>query len=156
MAVQAAPGAKAPDFTVSRDGGSRIGLADYRGRKLVLYFYPKAETSGCTREAIDFSRLASQFAKARTAILGVSPDSVAALDRFKAKHDLTIALASDPDRKILSAYGAWGRKTMYGRSFMGVIRSTVLIDADGRLARRWDKVKVAGHAEEVLAAAQSL
>jgi len=150
------PGAKAPAFTLHRDGGGTVSLADFSGRKLVLYFYPKADTPGCTKEAIDFSRLKSAFAKAGADIVGVSADPVPAQDKFKAKHELTIALASDEKHRMLEAYGVWQEKSMYGRKFMGIVRTTVLIGPDQRIARVWPKVSVSGHAEEVLAAAQAL
>jgi peroxiredoxin Q/BCP len=149
-------GAKAPKFTLPRDGGGTVSLADFRGRKLVVYFYPKADTSGCTREAQDFSRLAAGFAKAGTAVLGVSADPVKKLDRFKTKHDLSVALGSDERHDMLEAYGVWAKKSMYGRSYMGVLRNTVLIGPDGRIAQVWEKVKIDGHADEVLAAAKAL
>jgi peroxiredoxin Q/BCP len=156
MADELAVGAKAPAFTLARDGGAKISLKDFKGRNLVLYFYPKADTPGCTKEAIAFSRLRAAFAKAGTEILGVSADPVRAQDKFKAKHELTIAFASDEAKQMLQAYGAWGEKSMYGRKFMGVIRKTFLIDPQGRIARVWPKVSVTGHAEEVLAAAKAL
>jgi peroxiredoxin Q/BCP len=149
-------GARAPAFRLDRDGGGTLSLADFKGRKLVLYFYPKADTPGCTREAMDFSRLKAQFAKANTEIVGVSADPVKAQDRFRDKHKLKVALASDPDHEMLEAYDAWGEKQLYGRKFLGIIRKTILIDRDGRIAQVWPKVKVEGHAEEVLAAAKSL
>ncbi len=155
-ATELTEGAKAPDFTLLSDGGGKVALADFHGRKLVLYFYPRAGTPGCTREAIAFSRLASAFGKTRTAILGVSADPVKAQEAFKAKHGLTMPLASDETHKMLKAYGVWGKKSMYGRSFMGVKRTTLLIDPDGRIARIWNNVKVDGHAEDVLAAAKAL
>jgi peroxiredoxin Q/BCP len=148
------PRGKAPAFTLPVDGGSSVSLKDFMGRNLVLYFYPKADTPGCTKEAIAFSRLRAAFAKAGTDILGVSADPVAAQDKFKAKHKLKIALASDETKKMLAAYGVWGEKSLYGRKFMGVIRTTFLIDGKGRIARIWPKVSVEGHAEEVLAAAK--
>jgi peroxiredoxin Q/BCP len=151
-----APGAKAPAFTLPRDGGGTVSLADFAGRTLVLYFYPRADTSGCTKEAIDFSRLKSAFSKAGTEVLGVSADPVPAQDKFKAKHKLTIALASDEKHRMLEAYGVWQEKSMYGRKFMGIARTTFLIDADQRIVRVWPKVSVSGHAEEVLAAAKAL
>jgi peroxiredoxin Q/BCP len=151
-----APGVKAPAFKLARDGGGTLSLADFKGRKLVLYFYPKADTPGCTREAIDFSRLKAQFAKAGAEIVGVSADPVTAQDRFKTKHKITLALASDPAHDMLTAYGAWGEKSLYGRKFMGVIRKTFLIGTDGRIAQIWPKVKVEGHAAEVLAATKAL
>jgi peroxiredoxin Q/BCP len=150
------PGAKAPDFTLPCDGKGRVSLVDFKGRKLVLYFYPRADTPGCTREAQAFSALARDFAAAGTAILGVSADPVAAQDAFKAKYALAIPLASDETHRMLEAYGVWGEKSMYGRTFMGVSRATFLIDGAGRIARIWPKVKVEGHAEEVLQVAKSL
>jgi thioredoxin-dependent peroxiredoxin len=151
-----APGAKAPAFQLPRDGGGTVGLADFAGRKVVLYFYPRADTSGCTREAIDFSRLKSAFSRAGTDILGVSADAVVALDRFKSKHKLAITLASDEAHQALEAYGVWQQKTLYGRKFMGTVRATFLIGPDQRIARAWPKVSVAGHAQEVLEAAKAL
>ena len=124
--------------------------------QLVLYFYPRADTPGCTKEAIDFSRLKGAFAKAGAEILGVSADPVPAQDKFKAKHKLAIALASDEKHRMLEAYGVWQEKSMYGRKFMGIVRMTFLIGADQRIARIWPKVSVAGHAEEVLAAVEAL
>jgi len=156
MAKALDAGAKAPDFTLPVDGGGTVSLKDFKGRKLVLYFYPKADTPGCTREAIDFTARKAAFAKADTAILGVSADPVKAQDAFKKKHKLGFALASDETHKMLTDYGAWGEKSMYGRTFMGVIRATFLIGPDGRIARVWPKVKVDGHADEVLAAAKEL
>ncbi len=155
MARELEPGDKAPAFRLIRDGGTIVSLKDFKGRKLVLYFYPKADTPGCTKEAIAFSKLASVFAKVGTEILGVSADPVAAQDKFKTKHKLKIALGSDETKSMLEAYGAWGEKSMYGRKFMGVIRKTFLIDEDGRIARVWPKVKVEGHADEVLEAIRS-
>jgi thioredoxin-dependent peroxiredoxin len=149
-------GAKAPPFRVPRDDGTTVSLRDFKGRNLVLYFYPKADTPGCTKEAIAFSRLHAAFERAGTAILGVSADSVKAQDKFKSKHRLKIALASDESKEMLQAYAAWGEKSMYGRKYLGVIRKTFLIDGKGRIARVWPKVRVPGHAEEVLEAARSL
>ncbi|MFN3659381.1 MAG: peroxiredoxin [Pseudolabrys sp.] len=154
--AELAPGDKAPPFSLPRDGGGKVALKDFKGRNLVLYFYPRADTPGCTQEAIDFSRLKAAFAKAGTEILGVSADPVAAQDKFKGKHKLTVALASDETTDMLAAYGAWGQKSLYGRKFMGVIRKTVLIDGKGRIAQVWPKVKVAGHAEDVLEAVRKL
>jgi thioredoxin-dependent peroxiredoxin len=156
MAVELTVGAKAPAFTLPRDGGGSVSLADFAGRKLVLYFYPRADTPGCTKEAIDFSRLKSAFGKTGTDVLGVSADAVSAQDKFKTKHKLSIALASDEKHRMLEAYGVWQEKSMYGRKFMGIARVTFLIGADGRIAKIWPKVSVAGHAEDVLAAAKSL
>ncbi len=149
-------GAKAPPFNLPRDGGGTVSLADFAGRKLVLYFYPRADTPGCTKEAIDFSRLKTAFGKADTEVLGVSADPVVAQDKFKAKHKLSIALASDEKHRMLEAYGVWQEKSMYGRKFMGIARMTFLIDREGRIAKAWPKVSVNGHAEEVLAAAKVL
>jgi len=156
MSAKIAVGGKPPDFSLPRDGGGEVSLADFKGKKLVLYFYPKADTEGCTLEAKDFSRLAPAFARAKTAILGVSADPVKKQDRFKTKHDLTIALASDETHEMLNAYGVWAEKSMYGRKYMGILRNTYLIGPDGRIAQIWEKVKVAGHAEQVLAAAKAL
>jgi peroxiredoxin Q/BCP len=156
MGIDLGVGAKAPPFKLPRDGGGSVALKDFKGRSLVLYFYPKADTSGCTREAIDFTRLRGEFQKAGTDVLGISADPVAAQDKFKKKHDLTVSLGSDETHEMLEAYGVWGKKSMYGRTFMGVIRATFLIGADGRIARIWPKVRVPGHAEEVLAAARAL
>lgn len=149
-------GAKAPAFTLPRDGGGKVSLKDFKGRNLVLYFYPKANTPGCTKESIAFSKLRAAFAKADTEILGVSADPVSAQDKFRDKHKLTIPLASDEAKEMLTAYGAWGEKSLYGRRFMGVIRKTFLIDKSGRIAKAWPKVRVDGHAEEVLEAARTL
>jgi peroxiredoxin Q/BCP len=149
-------GGKAPSFTLPRDGGGTISLQDFAGRKLVLYFYPRANTSGCTKEAIDFSRLKHAFSRADTDILGVSADPVRAQDAFKSKHKLTIALGSDETHKMLEAYGVRREKSLYGRKFLGVVRATFLIGPDQRIARVWPKVTVAGHADAVLAAAKEL
>ncbi|HZL40704.1 MAG TPA: thioredoxin-dependent thiol peroxidase [Pseudolabrys sp.] len=156
MGRELVAGAKAPAFTLQRDGGSQVSLKDFKGGNLVLYFYPKADTPGCTKEAIAFSQLRSAFAKVGTEILGVSADPVKAQDKFKSKHKLNIALASAETKQVLEAYGAWGEKSMYGRKYLGVFRKTFLIDAEGRIARLWPKVSVPGHAEEVLEAAKSL
>jgi peroxiredoxin Q/BCP len=156
MSAKIAVGGKAPSFTLPRDGGGEVSLTDFKGKKLVLYFYPKADTPGCTIEAKDFSRLAPAFARAKTAVLGVSADPVKKQDKFKAKHDLTIALGSDETLEMLKAYGVWAEKSMYGRTYMGVLRNTYLIRPDGKIARIWEKVKVAGHVEEVLEAAKAL
>lgn len=149
-------GGKAPAFKLPNENGDEVALADFAGRKLVLYFYPKADTPGCTTEAVDFSKLAKAFGKAGTTVLGVSADPVAKLARFRQKHDLSVSLLSDERHAMLEAYGVWGEKAMYGRTYMGVKRTTVLIGPDGRIARVWQNVKVPGHAEEVLAAANAL
>jgi peroxiredoxin Q/BCP len=149
-------GAKAPAFSLPRDGGGKVALKDFKSRKLVIYFYPRADTPGCTKEAIAFSKLRAAFAKAGTEILGVSADPVPAQDKFKVKHKLSVTLASDETKDMLTAYGAWGEKSLYGRRFMGVIRKTFLIDAKGRIAQVWPSVRVDGHAEAVLEAARAL
>ena len=155
MARELVAGAKAPAFTLARDDGAQVSLKDFKGRNLVLYLYPKADTPGCTKEAIDFSAHRAAFAKLGTEILGVSADPVKAQDKFKSKHKLKIALGSDESKEMLQAYGAWGEKSMYGRKYMGVIRKTFLIGGDGRIVRIWPKVIVPGHAEEVLEAARA-
>jgi peroxiredoxin Q/BCP len=149
-------GDKAPDFSVATDGGGTMSLAALKGRKVVVYFYPKADTSGCTKEAIAFSGLRKEFDKAGTTVIGVSADPVKAQDKFKAKHKLTVTLGADEDRAMVEAYGVWVEKSMYGKKYMGIERATFLIGGDGRIARIWPKVKVEGHAEEVLAAAKAL
>ena len=156
MAAKIDVGSRAPAFRLPRDGGGEVSLADFKGRKLVLYFYPKADTPGCTVEAKDFSTLAPAFARAGTVVLGVSADPVPKQDKFKTKHGLKIALASDEPHDMLKAYGVWAKKTLYGRTYMGILRNTYLIGPDGKIERIWEKVKVAGHAEEVLAAAKAL
>jgi peroxiredoxin Q/BCP len=156
MTADLTVGAKAPDFRLARDGGSTVSLADFNGKKLVLYFYPKADTPGCTIEAKDFSRLQPAFAKAGVAVVGVSADPVKKQDAFKAKHALTMPLASDEAHEMLEAYGVWTEKSMYGKKYMGINRTTVLIGADGRIARVWPKVKIEGHADDVLAAAKAI
>jgi len=155
-AANPGPGAKAPAFTLPRDGGGSVSLKDFAGRKLVLYFYPRADTPGCTKEAIEFSRLKAAFGRADADILGVSADPVPAQDKFKAKHKLAIALASDEKRTMLEAYGVWQQKSLYGRKFMGIVRMTFLIGPDQHIAQVWPKVSVTGHAEEVLAATKAL
>ena len=154
MQSELQPGAKAPAFTLPRDGGDMVSLADFAGRKLVVYFYPRANTPGCTKEAIDFTRLAKAFAESGTAVLGVSADPPRAQEAFRNKHQLSVPLASDEQHAMLEAYEVWGEKSMYGRTFLGISRTTVLIGADGRIIRLWRNVKVDGHADEVLAAAQ--
>jgi peroxiredoxin Q/BCP len=151
-----APGDKVPDFVLPDDAGARVSLASFAGKKLVLYFYPKDDTSGCTKEAIDFNGLRGEFKKAGAAILGVSPDSVASHAKFKTKHKLELTLASDATKAMLEAYGTWVEKSMYGRKYMGVERTTFLIGKDGTIVVVWNKVKVPGHAEAVLAAAKAL
>jgi len=149
-------GAKAPAFSLPVADGTTVSLADFRGRNLVLYFYPRADTPGCTIEAKEFTRLLPRFERAGTAVLGVSADPIKAQQRFAAKHKLLVTLASDETHAMLEAYEAWGKKSMFGVKYLGVFRKTVLIGKDGRIARIWPKVTVKGHAEEVLAAAQAL
>ena len=149
-------GEMAPAFRLPRDGGDSIGLSDFSGKKLVLFFYPKADTPGCTREAIDFTRLAGDFAASGTAVLGISADSLKRQEAFRDKHRLEVPLISDERHQMLQAYGAWGEKSMYGRTFEGILRTTVLIGGDGRIARIWRNVRVDGHAEQVLEAARGL
>ncbi len=151
-----AEGAKAPEFRLPRDGGDVVSLSDFAGKKLVLFFYPRANTPGCTREAIDFTRLSGAFAESGTAVLGISADSLKAQESFRDKHKLDVPLISDEKHEMLEAYGAWGEKSLYGRTFLGIIRTTVLIGADGTVKRVWHHVKVDGHAEAVLEAARSL
>jgi len=149
-------GAPAPNMNLPRDGGGNVSLAELAGKKVVLYFYPKDDTSGCTTEALDFTALADEFAAAGAVVVGVSPDPVKAHDKFVAKHNLGVILASDEDKTVLEAYGVWKEKSMYGRQYMGVERSTFLIKDNGEIARIWRKVKVKGHAQEVLEAARAL
>jgi peroxiredoxin Q/BCP len=155
LGTELVEGAMARPFSLPRDGGGNVALADYAGKKLVLFFYPRADTPGCTREAIDFTRLESAFADEGAAVLGISADTVKAQESFRNKHQLSVPLISDEQHEMLEAYGAWGEKSMYGRNFMGIIRTTVLIGADGRVARIWRNVRVDGHADEVLAAVRA-
>lgn len=156
MSAELTAGDRAPRFTLPKDDGTDISLDDFKGRKLVLFFYPKADTPGCTTESQAFSALANDFKKAGAAILGVSADPVKKQDAFKRKYGLMVSLASDVMHEMLLSYGTWGEKSMYGRKYMGIERTTFLIGPDSRIARIWRKVKVPGHAEEVLAAAQAL
>jgi peroxiredoxin Q/BCP len=150
------PGSKAPDFDLAGDGGERVRLADFAGRNVVLYFYPKDDTPGCTREAIDFTQAASEFAGENAVVIGVSKDSVASHVKFKAKHQLAPTLASDPDGAVVERYGAWVEKSMYGKTYMGVDRSTFLIDGDGVIRAVWRKAKVPGHVDQVMKALRAL
>jgi peroxiredoxin Q/BCP len=149
-------GATAPSFELPSVGGATISLRDYAGQKLVIFFYPRANTPGCTKEAIDFTRLADAFAATNTAVLGVSADPLKAQESFRDKYELSIPLLSDETHAMLESYGVWGDKSMYGKTFQGVLRTTVLIDQDGQVARIWRNVKVDGHAEAVLEQASSL
>ena len=142
----------APGFVLPTDGGAPLDLESFRGRSVVLYFYPRDDTPGCTLEAQEFAALVKEFARAGAAVIGVSPDSPACHARFKAKHGIDLHLASDGEKTVVAAYGVWVEKSMYGRTYMGVERATFLIDPDGRIARIWRKVKPKGHAAEVLAA----
>lgn len=153
--MTATVGSPAPDFTLPTDQGE-FSLSAHKGKPVVVYFYPKDDTSGCTKEAIGFSCLADDFAKAGAVVIGISPDSVDKHGKFRSKHALTVALGSDSDSKVAESYGAWGEKSMYGKKYFGIIRSTFLVASDGTLARAWPKVKVEGHAEEVLAAVKAL
>ena len=146
----------APDFELPTDDGEKVRLSQLRGKPVVVYFYPKDDTSGCTIEAKDFSRLAPEFRKAGIEIIGVSPDSIESHHKFRHKHDLKIRLAADTDKVAAMAYGVWAQKSMYGRTYMGVERATFLIDKAGRLARSWRKVKVPDHAQAVLAVARTI
>lgn len=149
-------GDAAPSFDLPGSGGKRITLNSFSGKKVALYFYPKDDTSGCTKEAIEFNALRDKFAQAGAVIVGLSPDSAAKHDKFRAKYELELPLASDETKETLQAYGVWVEKSMYGRKYLGVERSTFLIGKDGRIAKIWRKVKVPGHAEAVLAAAKAL
>ncbi len=149
-------GSRAPDFALPDQDGHTLRLADFAGRPIVLYFYPKDDTTGCTAEALDFSALAEDFAAAGAAVVGVSPDSPKSHAKFRDKHALTIPLVSDEGKGMLEAYGVWAEKAMYGRKYMGVERTTMLVDGAGSIARIWCKVKVKGHAAEVLAAVRAL
>lgn len=149
-------GHEAPDFDLPRDGGGTLRLSSLRGSPVVLFFYPKDDTSGCTAEAIDFTTLKPAFDEAGATVIGMSPDSAKKHDRFKAKHGLTLDLVADEDKQTLQAWGVWAEKSMYGRKYMGVERTTFLIGRDGRLLRVWRKVKVPGHADEVLKAVRAL
>lgn len=150
------PGRKAPDFDLPDDTSGRVSLASFAGRMLVLYFYPKDDTSGCTKEAIDFNTLREEFNKSGAAVLGVSADSQASHMRFKAKHGLGLQLASDETKAVLMSYGVYAEKSMYGRKYMGVERTTVLIGPDGTILTVWNKVKVPGHAAAVLEKVKAL
>jgi peroxiredoxin Q/BCP len=145
-------GAKAPAFSLQADDGSTVKLSDFKGKTVVLYFYPRADTPGCTREACDFRDEIDVFKKRKAVVIGMSKDRPPALQKFKEKYQLPFQLLSDPDHAVQEQYGAWGKKNMYGKMVEGTIRSTVIIGPDGKIVRRWPKVKVDGHAEEVLEA----
>lgn len=149
-------GTAAPDFTLPRDGGADITLSALRPKKVVVYFYPRDDTSGCTKEAVGFTEAADAFAAAGTVVVGISKDSVASHDKFVKKHALGVILASDEGSDVCERYGVWVEKAMYGKKYMGIERATFLIDGEGRIAQVWRKVKVPGHVEEVLEAARAL
>ncbi len=150
------PGTPAPDFTLATDGGGSFSLYAQKGSPVVVYFYPKDDTSGCTKEAIAFTENLAAFEAAGAKIIGISPDTVAKHDKFIAKHELKITLGADEDKAVAEAYGVWVEKSMYGRKYMGIERSTFLVGPDGNIVQAWRKVKVPGHAEKVLAAVQAL
>ncbi len=150
------PGTPAPDFTLATDGGGSFSLSAQKGSPVVVYFYPKDDTSGCTKEAIAFTENLAAFEAAGAKIIGISPDTVAKHDKFIAKHELKITLGADEDKAVAEAYGVWVEKSMYGRKYMGIERSTFLVGPDGNIVQAWRKVKVPGHAEKVLAAVQAL
>ncbi len=156
MAKAITEGDMATNFCLATEGGGMLSLKDFSGNPLVLYFYPKDDTSGCTKQAIEFSTSIAKFKKLGTAVLGVSKDSLVSHEKFKTKHKLKVSLGSDPEGKLIESYGAWVEKSMYGRRYMGIERSTFLIDGKGKIARIWRKVKVSGHVEEVLAALKAL
>ena len=149
-------GKKAPAFTLPTDGGGKVSLKDYKGKNVVVYFYPRDDTPGCTKQAIGFSQMQDAFAAANTQIIGISKDPVAKHDKFKAKHDLSIILASDADSDVVEKFGSWVEKSMYGKTYMGIDRSTFLIDSKGVIAQIWRKVRVKDHVESVLEAAKAL
>lgn len=156
MTIQLKEGAKAPVFSLDADDGSKVALKDLKGKKVVLYFYPKDDTPGCTKEAIAFSEDIAKFKRAGAVVIGVSRDSVAKHQKFKDKHELKVILGADEDGDVTEKYGVWVEKNMYGRKYMGIERATFLIDEKGVLQRIWRKVKVAGHSDEVLSAVKSL
>jgi peroxiredoxin len=156
MTATLEPGSAAPDFDLPGDTGGHVKLSDFAGKTVVLYFYPKDDTPGCTKQAIDFTAAADDFAKAGAVVIGLSKDSVKAHDKFKAKHALGFALASDVDGEVVQSYGAWVQKSLYGRSYMGIDRSTYVIDGSGVIRAVWRKVKVPGHVAAVLKTVQGL
>lgn len=156
MAEQLQLGAPAPQFTMPTDGGEVVTLSQFKGKPVIVYFYPKDDTPGCTTEAAEFSALMEAFEGSGAVVIGVSADSTESHAKFRAKHDLKVILASDPDRAVIEAYGAWGEKTLYGKKSIGLIRSTVLIDADGAVAKIWRNVRAKGHAQKVLGVLQEL
>jgi len=149
-------GDKAPDFTLATDGGGKVKLSDLRGKTVVVYFYPRDDTPGCTKEACGFNDALAQFRKLNAEIIGISKDSEASHDKFKTKYGLKFHLGSDPEGKVIEKYGAWVEKSMYGRTYMGIDRSTILVDGKGVVRNIWRKVKVPGHVDEVMAAVKAL
>lgn len=156
MTTQLEEGQPAPDFTLPRDGGGEVGASDLRGKKVVLFFYPKDDTSGCTKEAVGFSEMSSEFDKAGAVVIGISKDGIKSHDKFREKHSLTVPLLSDEKSDVTERFGSWVEKSMYGKKYMGIDRSTFLIDDTGTVRRVWRKVKVPGHVEEVLEAVRAL
>jgi thioredoxin-dependent peroxiredoxin len=154
--AELSPGDEAPHFSLPADGGGTVRLTELRGKIVVLFFYPQDNTETCTVEAIDFTKFYPAFKKAGATVIGISPDSPKKHEKFKSKHGLAMPLVADEKREAIEAYGVWGEKTMFGRKYMGVIRSTFLIDRDGKIARIWRSVRVSGHAEEVLESAKAL
>ena len=154
--MQLKPGDKAPRFSLTTDGNGKISSGDLKGQPFVLYFYPKDDTAGCTKEALDFSKSLSKFQGLGINVIGISKDSIASHDRFKEKYKLKLVLASDPEVETAQAFGVWGEKKLYGRTYMGVERTTFLVDEKGKIREIWRKVRVPGHVEAVLAAAKSL
>jgi len=154
--AELAIGDEAPQFSLPADGGGTVRLTELRGKIVVLFFYPQDDTETCTAEAIDFSRLNAAFGKTGVVVIGISPDSLKKHEKFRKKHELTTSLVSDEAREAIEAYGVWVEKTMFGRKYMGVVRTTFLIDRAGRIAKVWRKVRVSGHADEVLEAAKAL
>ena len=150
------PGNKAPEFSAPTDGGGSVSLSDFKGRTLILYFYPKDDTSGCTKQACGFSDELQNFNKLNCAVVGVSKDSVAKHDKFKEKYNLTFPLASDENGTMCETYGVWAEKSMYGKKYMGIERTTFLIDGEGVIRKIWHKVKVPGHIDEVLACVREM
>ena len=155
MTRQLEIGQEAPHFTLPRDGGGEVSLSDFLGRKIVVYFYPKDDTPGCTKEAIGFTEAAAKFDELDVTVLGISKDTVAKHEKFRDKHNLSIALLSDADATTCEDFGVWVEKNMYGKTYMGIERATFLIDENGKLAKIWRKVKVAGHVDDVLSAIQA-
>ncbi|GGA59999.1 peroxiredoxin [Pelagibacterium lentulum] len=146
------PGTPAPDFELPTDSGAPFKLSDHKGKSVLLYFYPQADTPACTNQNLDFTRLAEDFERANTILVGISPDSVEKLAKFRAKYDLSPILIADPDRVAIEAYGAWGEKKNYGKTYTGLIRTTVLVDAEGNIAQVWPNIRAKGHADRIITA----